>query len=117
MRVSLDLFVLFPLRRKSFEIWRAIPGASLRERVRHILLRLDWLTAQALSAGAGQRTVRSERGGARTWRAMPGSNRTAALRQHPEGRWGKVTKYTDSNTVREATRVAPLLEHFHFTQE
>lgn len=42
-----------PPRRKSFEIWRATPGASLRFNLRHVLLRPDWLTARAPSAGGG----------------------------------------------------------------
>lgn len=37
-----------PPRRKSFEIWRAIPGASVPCRLRHFLLLPDWLTARAL---------------------------------------------------------------------
>lgn len=45
--------LLSPPGRKSFEIWRAIPWASVRETLRHVRLLLDWLRAKALSAGAG----------------------------------------------------------------
>lgn len=52
-RTSVGLLAVFPPRRKSFEIWRATPGASLCEKRRHVLPRPDWLRARAPSAGAG----------------------------------------------------------------
>lgn len=52
-RTSVGLLAVFPPRRKSFEIWRATPGASLCEKRRHVLPRPNWLRARAPSAGAG----------------------------------------------------------------
>lgn len=50
-----------PPRRKSFEIWRAIPGASMRWRPRHFLLLPDWLAARALFSGSGTREEEIEK--------------------------------------------------------
>lgn len=49
----------FHLWRKSFEIWRAVPGPSVRDSIRHFLFLPDWRSILALSVGAGRDCARA----------------------------------------------------------
>lgn len=49
----------FHLGRKSFEIWRAVPGPSVRDSTRHFLFLPDWRSILALSVGAGRDCARA----------------------------------------------------------